>query len=500
MLTSDKDPQEGPLGDPSTVARLLLACPDALMLVDERRNIQYANSAAVQVTGYDYDELIGLNVAELVPAEMQQWLEETAEKVNQIAKVSCVAGKTRRQDGTVVPVEVSISKVATDEGPIYMIIGRETAHLVHLSEEALHAEHLRALGEIAMGIAHDFRNLLAAILGRSQLLLMKTADPQMCEALETIEKAALDGAETVNRIMRCGRPAQGEPEFVPLDLNQILGEVIDNTRSRWLHQPQREGKCIDLETHLTALPPTEGNAAGLRQFFTNLIMNACDAMPDGGRITVSTRPGPTSATVTISDTGSGMTPEVRERIFDSFFTTKKSGSLGLGLALGKDLVHRHGGEITVDSSAGEGTAFTVTLPRSEQVVAEIPSEPSLPPATTQSARILVVDDESVLCELLRETVVSLGHEVNMASCGEEALQLLNLQRYDVVITDLGMPGIPGSRVAQAAKQASPDTHVVLLTGWDNPLSPVQNKYVDQILIKPVSVADLGAAIEAGVAA
>ncbi len=325
---------------------------------------------------------------------------------------------------------------------------------------------------------------------------MKCTDPQMCTALQTIEKAALDGGETVKRIMRYGAREGRDDELVPIDLNELLTEVIEATRYRWSDEPQRDGKCIELEKRLTPLPRIEGNPGELRQFFSNLIGNACDAMPDGGKITVTTQSSPTTVTVTIADTGQGMPPEVQERIFDSFFTTKGRESLGLGLALGKKSVQRHGGQITVNSSVGEGSIFTITLPRSEQV-ALLESETPAPPPTDYPAQVLVVDDEPMLCELLRESIVNLGHEASVASCGEEAFQMLNLRHYDVVITDLGMPGIPGSRVAQAAKQASPRTYVILLTGWDDPLSPAQSRYVDRVLTKPASVADLGAAIASG---
>ncbi len=496
MPTSYRPPRENPLNDPSQAAQLLAACPDPLVLADGRGMIQYANGAAAQMAGYDYQELLGLNLARLVPREMRRWLKQTAEQVDQLNKVSDRSGKIQRQDGTVLPVEVSVSKVDADQGPVYMIIARETSDRVDLTQEALHAERLRALGEIASGVAHDFRNTLAAILGRAQLLLMKCSDPEMHDALQTIEKAALDGGETVKRIMRYGAREGHDDELVPIDLNELLTEVIDATRYRWSDEPQREGKCIELEKRLTPLPRIEGSPGELRQFFSNLIGNACDAMPDGGKITVTTQSSPTTVTVTIADTGQGMPLEVQERIFDSFFTTKGRESLGLGLALGKKSVQRHGGQITVNSSAGEGSIFTVTLPRTEQV-ALLESETPAPPATDHPAQVLVVDDEPMLCELLRESIVNLGHEASVASCGEEAFQLLNLNHFDVVITDLGMPGIPGSRVAQAAKQASRQTYVILLTGWDDPLNPAQSRYVDRVLTKPTSVADLGAAIASG---
>jgi len=469
------------------------------VVAGQNGTIQYANRAAIQMTGCDPSDLVGRPVRSLVPRHMHKWLAETKEEVEQLGKVCCKSGQIQREDGMILPIEVSISKVQTGQAGRYLIIARPTPDRIDLTEEALQSERLRALGEIASGVAHDFRNTLGAILGRTQLLLMKTSDPQMQEALTTIERAALDGGETVKRIMRYSK-GTGQ-EIAALDINKLIEEIIASTRYRWRDEPEREGKRINVETDLTALPKCEGNPGELRQFFTNLVTNACDAMPDGGRLVISTRSTPTTITVTFKDTGHGMPPEVQERIFDSFFTTKTGDRLGLGLAMGKQAVHRHGGRITVDSTVGEGTIFTVTLPRPDQPIEASEEADTMPPAThTQGARVLVVDDERVLCEVLCESITALGHQVTGSCSGQQAFRMLNTQHFDVVITDLGMPDIPGSKVAQAAKQLSPAPRVILLTGWDDPLNHAQGKYVDEVLTKPVSIAKLGAAIEAALAA
>jgi len=252
--------------DPLTAYRLLASCPDPLVVAGQDGTIQYANRAAIQMTGCVPSDLIGRPVGDLLPGYMHKWLAETKEEVEQLGKVCCKLGQIQREDGTILPVEVSISKVETGPASRYLIIGRETPNRIDLTEEALQAERLRALGEIASGVAHDFRNTLGAILGRAQLLLMKTSDPQMQEALQIIEKAALDGGETVKRIMRYGKDEQGVGEFVSVDINELLEEVIANTRYRWRDEPERDGKRINVETDLTALPKCEGNPSELRQF------------------------------------------------------------------------------------------------------------------------------------------------------------------------------------------------------------------------------------------
>ena len=487
--------------DTTTAYSLLASCPDPLVVAGQDGTIQYANRAAIQMTGCDPSDLVGRPFGDLVPKHMHKWLAETKEEVEQLGKVCCKSCQIQRQDGTILPVEVSISKVRTGQADRYLIIARATPDRIDLTEEALQAERLRALGEIAAGVAHDFRNTLGAILGRAELLLMKTSDPDMQEALQIIEKAALDGGETVKRIMRYSKGQQSGGEFVSVDINELLEEVIASTRYRWRDEPERDGKRIHVETDLTSVPKCEGNPSELRQFFTNLVTNACDAMPDGGRLVISARSTPTTIAVTFKDTGHGMPPEVQSRIFDSFFTTKTGGSLGLGLAMGKQSVQRHGGRIAVDSNVDEGTTFTVTLPRPDQPIEAIEEAATVPSAThTRSAHILVVDDERALREVLCESITALGYQVTASSSGQHAFRMLNTQHFDVVITDLGMPDIPGSKVAQAAKQISPAPRVILLTGWDDPLNHAQSKYVDEVLTKPVSIAKLGAAIEAGLAA
>jgi len=487
--------------EPVIVYKLLAGCPDPLVITGQNGTIQYANRPAIQMTGYNISELVGRPVGDLVPGHMRKWLAEIKKEVEQLGKVCCKSGQIQRKDGTILPVEVSISKVQTGRADRYLIIARATPDRIDLTEEVLQTERLRALGEIASGVAHDFRNTLGAILGRTQLLLMKTSDPHMQEALKTIEKAALDGGETVKRIMRYSKDEQSGGQFTSVDINELLQEAIANTRYRWRDEPEREGKRINVETDLTTLPKCRGNSAELRQFFTNLITNACDAMPDGGRLAISTRSTPTTITVTFKDTGHGIAPEVQERIFDAFFTTKSGEGLGLGLAIGKQAVQRHGGKITVDSNVGEGTIFTVTLPRPDQPIEDSEETDTMSPAThTQGAHILVVDDERILCEVLCESITVLGHQATASFSGQQAFRMLNTQHFDVVITDLGMPDIPGSKVAQAAKQLSPPPRVILLTGWDDPLNYVESKYVDEVLTKPVPIDKLEAAIKTALTA
>ena len=474
---------------------LMETAADGILLVNSRGKILEANQVAAALSGYELDELIGLPIARLLPEDRDQWLRQQAARVDELNQVTSLEGTARGRDGTEFPFEASVSKLQVGGEEIYQIFVRNVMRRNELQQQALEAERLKALGQIASGVAHDFNNLLGAILGRTQLLLMKLQAPEAQRALQVIEQAALDGAETVKRIQRFARADLPEEKLVPVDLNSLVDDVIATTRYRWSDQAQREGIIIQMEQNLAPIPTIMGNPSELRQLLTNLVMNACDAMPAGGKITISTRADAATVAVAVSDTGEGMAPDIQQRVFEPFFTTKDAKNSGLGLSLGRDIARRHGGDLAVDSTPQKGTIFTLTLPRSDEPSLSI-GEMTMPVKHAQ-ARVLVVDDEPVLCELLVEMLDTLGHQAIAATSSQQAFQLLNTDNYDVVITDLGMPNISGWQGAEAAKRADPGIYVILLTGWDNPLSGPRTTHVDKVVSKPVTIADLAVAINAG---
>ena len=476
---------------------LMAAAADGILLVDRQGEIVEANEAATRVTGYELDDLIGMRLAQFLPGEGFEWLRQQAGQADELNPVSGLEGIAQRRDGTQFPFEASVNELPIPGQEFYWVILRDTSERSKSLQEALRAERMRALGQVASGVAHDFNNLLGAILGRTQLLMMKLGDPAAQRALQVIEQAALDGAETARRIQRFARSQQAEDDFVPVDPNVLVEDVIETTRYRWRDQAQREDVVIHVEPDLCPAPTIMANPAELRQLLANLVINACDALPTGGRITISTRADAATVAVSVADTGKGMPPEVQERVFEPFFSTKNGNNSGLGLNLGREIACRHGGDLSVDSTVNQGTTFTLALPRSDEVTPTI-AETTIATNTTR-AQVLVVDDEPVLCELVVEMLETLGHQAVAATSCEQALHLLNTDTFDVVITDLGMPHISGWRIAEAVKQSQPDTYVILLTGWDNPLSGQPARQVDEVLTKPVTIADLAAAINAGLA-
>ena len=357
-------------------------------------------------------------------------------------------------------------------------------------DQLVRAEKLRALGEMASGVAHDFNNVLAAILGRVQLILRRVEDPTLRQWLSIVERAALDGAKIVRQLqefthIRRDRPTQ------TVDMNAVVKDAVEMTRTRWRDDTQSRGVDVRLVVELAPGPPVDGHPAELGEALMNLILNAVDALPEGGTITTATRPASDGGVlVSVADTGVGMSDAVRGRIFEPFFSTKGLRATGLGLAMVYGIVSRHGGEVTVESTEGAGSTFTIHLPPGRLRSAEASWPPALPSEGT--ARVLVIDDEPHVREILAEILRVQKHEVVEAALGVEGLIRFREGSFDLVMTDLAMPGMSGWQVAQAIKAERPEVPVVLVTGWGVEVPPDQLRQngVDRVMTKPFRFEDV----------
>ncbi len=361
-------------------------------------------------------------------------------------------------------------------------------------DRLVQTERLRALGEMASGVAHDFNNLLAVILGRVQLLLMRVSEVDLRRGLQIIERAATDAAHTVQRIQEFTRTRQTRV-FEPIDLGRIVREALELTRGRWKDEAQIRGVTYAVTTELAEVPPIAGEAAELREVFTNLLLNAVDAMPDGGRIHLAVRPVDGAVLATVRDTGPGMPPEVRERVFEPFFTTKGPRSTGLGLSVAYGIVQRHGGRIEVESVPGHGATFTLRLPAVEGIRREsVPAEPPVPAlAGGFPARVLVIDDEPSVREVIVDILRSAGHIPLAAEDGPSGLALLErVGTPDLALIDLGLPGMSGWEVAARLRQSRPHVPLVLVTGWGDRLDPaeLERSGICQVIAKPFQTAQV----------
>jgi PAS domain S-box-containing protein len=388
-----------------------------------------------------------------------------------------------------------------------------TRHLRETQGRTDRTERLRAVGELASGVAHDFNNLLTAILGSAELLSRTEGDTHRQEELQTIRRAARDGAEMVRRILEYTRTRR-EPHLVAVDLPEVVREAVELTRGRWKNAVQARGVTIEIHLELQPVPQAAGNPSELREMLTNLILNAVDAMPQGGHLTLGTHlvPGqsvdpPEWIEVTVADTGAGMAPEILDRIFDPFFSTKEGSGVGLGLAVAHGIVERHQGEIAVRSVPGEGTTFTVRLPAASADTARPPAEASGGPVpvgeavayqpSARVARILVVDDEPKLAQLLRSFLELQGHRVWTVTEGAAAVTLLSDHVFDLLLTDLGMPEMSGWDVAREARRLRPHLPVIMVSGWGAQIDPQQvaESGVAEVVQKPYTFETIHQVIE-----
>jgi len=371
---------------------------------------------------------------------------------------------------------------------------RAYSELASAQDQLVRTEKLRALGEMASGVAHDFNNLLASILGRAQLTLQRLQDPQLRKWLQVIERSALDGAQTVRRLQEFTRTRRDQP-FVAVDLNEIIRGALEITQSRWREETRSRGVDVEAQTSFGTLPMVAGDPAELREAMTNLILNAVDAMPTGGTLTLTTRVENNLVLVTVADTGVGIPEAIRGKIFDPFFTTKGPQGTGLGLSMTYGILSRHGARITVDSQEGRGTTFRLTF-----APGAVPDIEVSPPAESAplgvSLRCLVIDDEAEVGRVLGDVLQTSGHRVVVLGDGAEAIAQFRAEAFDIVFTDLAMPRVSGWQVAQAVKEMAPAVPVVLVTGFGVELTAEERQVhgVDMILVKPLKIADVLGAV------
>ena len=393
-------------------------------------------------------------------------------------------------------VETSAAQAAQAENHV-----KELSHYIaeqeRIREQFSQMEKLSALGELASGVAHDFNNTLAGILGRAQLLL-RTNDPEKIKrGLDIIVKTAEDGAKTVKRIQDFARQRR-DHNFELVSIDQILLDASEITRPRWKNCAEASNIHITLELLIGSNAMVMGDDSELREVLVNMVFNAIDAMPEGGTLSLRTETVDESVVIKVLDTGVGMYPEVRSRIFDPFFTTKGKAGLGLGLAVSFGIIRRHGGNIEVESQYGKGTEFRITLPVAKiaeksvkQVEAAAPVVPPLPPSPIHAGprlrtRLLVVDDEDFVRDLLGEILEGEHCDVYLAADGTQALAAFKEMEFDGVFTDVGMPGMSGWELAREIRQINKRIPIAVITGWGEAVGSHEQKAagVDWIVAKP----------------
>jgi signal transduction histidine kinase/ActR/RegA family two-component response regulator len=372
---------------------------------------------------------------------------------------------------------------AIENAKLFDSLEKAYQELASTQEQLIMTEKLRALGEMAGGVAHDFNNVLGAILGRTQLLLRDVEEPKLVKHLQQIEQMTLAGAKTIQRLQNFTR-VSSSGRYEPIDLIKTVEDAIEMTRPRWKDQCQRGGIAIDLQFDHSERLAVMGNPGELAEAFSNLIMNSVDAMPQGGSITISAVRQDDKAVLKFQDSGVGMDEVTLKRIFFPFFTTKGRQGTGMGLSVVYGIINRHKGEIDVSSKISNGTIFTILLPISQQTSQVVNIQPDA--IQVAKARVLLVDDDENIRSVISDILDLMGHQVMAASCGEDGVELFQKHEFDLVITDLGMPGISGWDVTRTCKDLKPQVPVIMISGWGNQIDEdmITQSRLDGVLAKP----------------
>jgi PAS domain S-box-containing protein len=477
----------------SLLNNILESARESIYAVDPEGRFKWSNSATLKGLGYQRSDFIGRSLLDMVYEGDRELVREKLDAALSGAPQTYEM-RYYSHDGRLRYARVDNSPLVVDGKTTGVLgIARDITEQKEERERAARADKLRALGQLASGVAHDFNNSLAAILGRAQLLRRQIDEPALVRNLDIIQTAAEDAAATVRRIQTFARKSPVK-EFELVDVPSLLNDAIEITRTRWQNEARVRGLEYEVKLDAQEDQSTYGSASELREVFVNLIVNAVDAMPKGGKLCVCCRREDGRLKLKFCDNGMGMPDDVRQKIFEPFFSTKGAHGTGLGLSVSYSIIERHGGSISVSSEPGKGTIFMIDLPAAvaEESIEKVETITS----DLEPLRILVVDDELPVRETLAEMLTAVHHEVELAGSGQEALQKMRQRSFDFVFTDLAMPEMDGWETARSIRKDWPDVKIVLVTGYGPNTTPPtgEEHLVDAIIGKPFDFSQVGSTL------
>ncbi len=471
----------------------------AIIYIHQDDKFRLMNQAGMEFFGFkDREEMLRANVWDTVPpGEREKRRQNAIRRMAGEPVPSKYESLVINKDGEIRVVECNFQRIIYKGEIAVLAILFDISEKKKLEAEMAHADRLKSMGQLATGVAHDFNNILSAILGRAQLLKEHPEDKELVvSSSRLIEQAVEQGVNAIRRIQEITRVRQDKPVSEPLPIHLLIDDAIEITRFAWKDQAQKNGITIRIEKkikHGELLFPAE-----LREAFMNLILNAVDAMPKGGTLTIETGlrefgPDRKSLEVIFEDTGQGMPPDVLRHVLEPFYTTKGKRGTGLGLSIVSETISKMGGTVKIESEEGKGTRVILNIPVQTDLKGRDTGKQPDGPAPKQKKKgdLLVVDDEPALTGIFKDLFSSHDIAIITANSGEEALKRFreSPERFALILTDLGMPGMNGWELSRKIREISTEIPIVLMTGWGLEISEEERirAHVSEIISKPLTI-------------
>lgn len=478
---------------------LLGAVDDALVGVNHLGRITFWNQAAEKMFGWSGDRAMGREIEILLPAQAAQEQGPILRRFfahpgQESPRKQVLESQVIQRKGTIFPARLSLFSARLGEQHIGILVVRDMSEVKRVEDLLSRSERMRSLGEMASGVAHDLNNHLTVVLGNLELLKQSLAQKADLALVESIEQAAQRGVQRTAELQAFVKGDAGpqESELERTDLAGLVQEVVNLTRFRWKDQTERTGHTIDVAIDMNDIQRVMIRASDFRELLTNLVLNAVEAMPQGGRLRIAAESEGNAVRLKVQDNGLGMSSREQTRAFEPFFTTKGATHAGMGLTIAGNIASRHHGELSIHSIKGAGTTVSLHLPIDPGSL----QGPELKTDKASSYSVLLIEDEEPVRDMLRRFLEQAGHKVQEAPNGREGVNMFRQGKFDIVVTDHGMPEMNGEEVALRIKRSDPDMPIILISGWYGDLDRSQQSsgLIQEVLPKPIDFEELLATV------